>query len=174
MYESVCRICNPVSSQKEGKHRVVVYIGETSHTIHERSMEHVSDARFFSSKSHILKHWMSVHPELNSPPDMAFKVTAMFKDCLSRQVAEALRINYSKDEILNSKGEYMGNSIIRLVVEEESWERKKRAREDDEQEMMAKKRVEEFMRLKSSIQEEGRSRQEQKTAMRSMPALRCL
>ena len=105
---------------------------------------------------------------------MAFKVTAMFKDCLSRQVAEALRINYSKDELLNSKGEYMGNSIIRLVVEEESWERKKRAREDDEQEMLAKKRVEEFMRLKSSIQEEGRSRQEQKTAMRSMPALRCL
>ena len=58
-----------------------------------------------------------------------------------------MRINYSKDELLNSKGEYMGNSIIRLVVEEESWERKKRAREDDEQEMMAKKRVEEFMRL---------------------------
>jgi hypothetical protein len=46
-------------------------------------------------------------------------------------VAEALRINYSKDELLNSKGEYMGKRIIRLVVEEESWERKKRAREDD-------------------------------------------
>ena len=48
----------------------------------------------------------------------------------------------------------MGNSIMRLVVEEESWERNKRAREDEEQEMMAKKRVEECMRLKSSIQEE--------------------
>ena len=53
MYESVCRICNPVSSQKEGKNlegykpRVGVCIGETLHTIHERSMEHVIDARFF-------------------------------------------------------------------------------------------------------------------------------
>ena len=86
---------------------------------------------------------------------MRFKITAMFKYCLSRQVAAALIINHSKDVLLNSKGEYMVNSIIRLVVEEESWERKKRAREDDEQEMMAKKRVEEFMRLKSSIQEKG-------------------
>ena len=73
---------------------------------------------------------------------MEFRVTAMFKDSLSRQVAEALRINYSRDELLNSKGEYMGNSIIRLVVEEEAWERKKRAREDEEQEMVARKKVE--------------------------------
>ena len=80
-------------------------IGETSRMIHERSMEHMSDARSFSSKSHIVKHWMSVHPELYIPPDMAFKITAMFKVCLSRQGAEALRINYSKDELLNSKGE---------------------------------------------------------------------
>ena len=71
-------------------------------------------------------------------------------------MAEALRINNSKDVLLNSKGEYMGNSIIRLVVEEESWERKKTAREEEEQENMAKKKVEEFMRLKSSMQEEGR------------------
>ena len=73
LYGSVLRICNPVSSQKEGKDlegykpMVGVYIGETSRTIHERSMEHVSDARTFSSKSYIVKHWMSVHPELNTP-----------------------------------------------------------------------------------------------------------
>ena len=116
----------------------------------------VSDAKAFSSKSHIVKNWMSAHPELNTPLDMQFKITAMFKYCLSRQVAAALIINHSKDVLLNSKGENMVNSIIRLVVEEESWERKKRAREEEEQENMAKKKVEEFMRLKSSVQEEDR------------------
>ena len=95
----------------------------------------MSVAKAFSSKSHIVKHWMY---------------------CLSHQEAEALIINHSKDVLLNSKGEYVGNSIIRLVVEEESWERKKRAREEEEQENLAKKKVEEFIRLKSSIQEEGR------------------
>ena len=60
LYGSVLRICNPVSSQKEGKDqdgykpRVGVYIGETSCKIPERSMEHVSDAKSFSSKSHIV------------------------------------------------------------------------------------------------------------------------
>ena len=62
-----------------------------------------------------------------------------------------MRINNSKDVLLNSKGEYMGDSIIRLVVEEETWERKKREREEEEQDSMAKQKVEEFIRLKSSI-----------------------
>jgi hypothetical protein len=39
-------------------------------------------------------------------------------------------------------------------MEEESWERKKRARDEDEQEK-DKLKVEEFMRWKSSSQEEG-------------------
>ena len=56
-------------SQKECKDldgykpRVGAYIGETSRKIHERSMEHVSDAKSFSSKSHIVKHWMSACPK---------------------------------------------------------------------------------------------------------------
>ena len=47
----------------------------------------------------------------------------MFKDCLSRQISEALRINHSKDMLLNSKGEYGHNSVSRLTVQEDVWER---------------------------------------------------
>ena len=49
-----------------------------------------------------------------------------------RLIGEALRINYSKDVILNSKGEYMTNTISRLSIEEDAWERKERSRAEEE------------------------------------------
>ena len=69
---------------------------------------------------------------------MEFKITAMYKDCLSRQIGEALRINYSKDRILNSKGEYLSNCISRLTVEEDAWERRERSRQEEESERLEK------------------------------------
>ena len=65
VYESKCRVCKPVSSQaeeadnqssKNSTPREGIYIGETSRSLHERSIEHVSDAESFSAKSHIVKH----------------------------------------------------------------------------------------------------------------------
>ena len=61
---------------------------------------------------------MTTHPELDTPPLIDFKITSMYKDCLSRYIGEAIRINYSKDNILNSKGEYLNN--CRLTVEEDA------------------------------------------------------
>ena len=61
-----------------------------------------------STKTHIVNHWMCTHPEMNSPTDMAFNITALFRDCLSRQVAEALRIGNYRDILLNSNWEYIG------------------------------------------------------------------
>ena len=123
VYESKCKLCNPLpttqkdmNTEKEefqdapaGRQpapREGIYIGESSRSIHERALEHVRDARTFSVKSHIVKHWMSSHPKLPTPPEMEFMVTGRFKDCLSRQISEALRINNSTDVLLNSKGEY--------------------------------------------------------------------
>ena len=94
-----------------------MYIELTSHLLHEHVVEHMRDAENFSPKSHIVKHWMTAHPDLPCSPQMEFKITGMNKDCLSRQIGEALRINYSKDVILNSKGEYLSNAISRLTIE---------------------------------------------------------
>ena len=69
-----------------------VYIGETSRLLHERAVEHVNEAENCSVKSHIVKHWMSSHPDIPSPPKMTFTVQAMFKD--ASQIIEALRIHY--------------------------------------------------------------------------------
>ena len=124
-------------------------MGESSRSIHERALEHERDARSFSVKSHIVKHWMTTRPSLPSPPEIEFSVTGMFKDCLSRQISEALRINNSIDVLLNSKTEYGHNSVSRLTVQEDVWERKERDRQTEEQEKLNKQRVEEFKRWKS-------------------------
>ena len=116
-------------------------------------MEHVKDAKSFSKKSHIVKHWMSVHPEHPNPPPFKFKVTQQFKDCMSRQVAEAIRIQHTKDNILNSKCEYLQNCITRLTVNEEVWERKERERREEETEKEEADNLERFKRDKLSIRQ---------------------
>ena len=83
---------------------------------------------------------------------MEVSVTGMFIDCLSRQISEALRINLSKEVLLNSKGEYGNNSVGRLTVQEDAWDRKERDRLEEEQEELNKKQVEEFKREKMRSQ----------------------
>ena len=61
------------------------------------------------------------------------------KDCLSRQVAEAIRILCTKDQILNSKNEYMANCLARICVEEDKYARKKRERLEEKNSMKKKK-----------------------------------
>ena len=84
---------------------------------------------------------MNSHPDLPYPPKMEFSITARYRDCLSRQIGEALRISFSKDVILNSKGEYMSNTVSRLTIEEDAWERRERSRLEDEHEELVKRRV---------------------------------
>ena len=82
---------------------------------------------------------------------MGFKVTGKFKDCLTRQISEAVRIGTSRDTLLNSKGEYGGNTVSRLSVKEDDWDRRKRARCEDQQEEEDKRLVAEF-RMRKLIQ----------------------
>ena len=42
-------------------------------------------------------------------------------------------INYSNDNILNRQIEYLSNSISRLTVEEDAWERRERSRQGEKQ-----------------------------------------
>ena len=83
--------------------RVGIYFGKSIRTLYERSCEHVQDEEKFKESSHIKKHWMKYHLKDDSRPPFSFKVLDSFKDCLSRQVAEAIRIHYAKKELLNSK-----------------------------------------------------------------------
>ena len=149
-YESSCTKCNPSSHQEEHdptgrqKPRQGIYIGETSRSIHERAMEHVGEAEDFSVKSHIIKHWRLTHPDDLDMPVIKFRITGMFRDALSRQVREAMSIFYSKDELLNSKSEYVNNCISRVSVPESDWERKERFRNEEEEELREREAVNTF------------------------------
>ena len=56
-------------------------------------MSAAMDAETFKEGSHIIKHWMTYHKKEWQMPRFTFTVFQSFKDCLSRQVAEAIRIH---------------------------------------------------------------------------------
>jgi hypothetical protein len=154
VYESVCMLCNPTIRKEaakmgeEVKSREAIYVGEMSRSLHERALEHQRDARDFSQKSHMVKHWMNYHQEEDSKPPFSLRIVKRYKDCLSRQRGEALMIFYLRDQLLNSKSEYVQNCISRIMVNEEAWERKEQERREEEEERMDKERLEQFKLMK--------------------------
>ena len=110
--------------------------------------EDVRDADMFSNKSHIIKHWMLSHKDLDQRPPFAFKVITKYKDCLSRQIGEAIKIQRTADNILNSKCEYLSNCLTRLTVLEDDWERKRREKDEEIAENEEKAELERFRNLK--------------------------
>ena len=142
VYESRCSLCNKEESSHLGEketQREGIYIGETSRSLYERSKEHVEDAKSFKEGSHIVKHWLSSHEEEKEQPEFVFRNISSYKDCLSRQIAEAILINYSKDSLLNSKNEYNSNCLARVTVEETIYEKKRRERKEEEDSLIEKK-----------------------------------
>ena len=164
LYESRCTICNPESKpshQQEGEHeqppsREGIYFGETSRSLHERSLEHVADAKEFKEGSHMVKHWMIHHPSEVKQPPFKFTIISMFRDCLSRQIGEAMRILFSKDKLLNSMNEYLSNNINRVVEDEDKYEKKKREMREEKTELEEKKALEEFRLLKKKTEKRPR------------------
>ena len=183
LYETSCCICNPDVEMKQpsireeeddndpkvGKHdvadpspspmgRVGIYLGETSRSLHERAKEHVNDAKTVHAKSHIVKHWLESHPDLNDPPTFRFQVKRCFKDCLTRQLSEAISINRSKDMLLNSKNEYVTNCISRITVQEGAVEKKLRERKEEESEKAEELKLLKFKeeKIRARIQKPGR------------------
>ena len=119
-------------------------------------VEHVRDADMFSNKSHIIKHWMLSHKDLDQRPPFAFKVITQYKDCLSRQIGEAIKIQRTTDNILNSKCEYLSNCLTRLTVLEDDWERRRREKDEEIAENEEKAELERFRNLKMSDKNQGK------------------
>ena len=84
---------------------------------------------------------MNEHPESRECPEFSFSILSRFRDCLSRQVAEAIAILYMEDQILNSKNKYMANCLTRICIEENRFEKKQRERQAEEQEEAEKQQL---------------------------------
>ena len=145
LYESRCGTCEDRELQRgqaeEGKSRKKredftarnIYVGETSRSLYERIKEHIKDGIERAEDSHIAKHWDQDHMG-EQMPHFRFKIVRSFKDSLSRQVAESVRIDLRGEGVLNSKSVYSRNTLPRLEIQKTEWEkadeeRKKRAEE---------------------------------------------
>ena len=95
---------------------VKVYEGETGRSARLRGSEHLKDLEKKREKSVLLKHKISDHP--TEKVKFKMEITKKFKDALTRQANEAVRI-YSRPghEILNSKSEFNHPPLGRVVVE---------------------------------------------------------
>jgi hypothetical protein len=65
------------------------------------------------------------HPELNATPKFRFKVVLSFRDALTRQLSEAVRIELRGENILNSKSEFNRCKVPRLKIDLEGWWKEK-------------------------------------------------
>jgi hypothetical protein len=87
---------------------------------------------------------MTCHGENKTLPPFKIKTIRQYRDCLSRQVGEAIAILLSKDNLLNSKNEYIQNCISRITVQEDMVERKRRIQKEDEEDRMEEERIKAF------------------------------
>ena len=161
-YETYCLLCNPTEGSKIKptgikNPKIGWYLGETSRSLHERMEEHYNDARSFKPGSHILKHWIESHPALREIPPFQFRIIRTFKECLTRQVSEAIAIMLAGTPLLNAKCEYLTNNICRVTVEEGSVEKKKREMSEELAEKERLKVIDAF-RLEKEDDIKGRKR----------------
>ena len=96
--------------------KISVYEGETSRSARVRGGEHFKDFEKQNSKSVLFKHKEIAHKYEDMKVKM--KITKSFKDPLTRQANEAVRIsNRNKLELLNSKNEFNHPPIRRVTLE---------------------------------------------------------
>ena len=95
---------------------VKVYEGESGRSARVRGLEHVKQLEKKSKDSPLFKHIQSEHRHENVKFKM--EITGKFKDALSRQANEAVRIsNRLGSQLLNSKSEFNHPPLARVVVE---------------------------------------------------------
>ena len=116
-YRWTCQNCN-----NEDKKRV--YEGESSHSARLRVKEHLQGYKNKNESNMLYKHKILEHTEEENI-EFKMEITGLFKDALTRQANEAVRIkNCAKSEILNSKSQFNHPPITRIVVDRKNKHKK--------------------------------------------------
>ena len=107
-----CLYCGTCRDRGKDKY----YEGETSRSGRLRGSEHLRDFLNKKSYSVLYKHKLSDHADEEITVGM--ELTGKFKDALTRQADEAVRIeSRNKEELMNSKSEFNHPPIARVTVE---------------------------------------------------------
>ena len=106
-----------MTCQNRGK--VKVYEGETSRSARLRGIEHVKSYNGKKEDSVLYKHKLLEHN--HEEVDFKMEITGTFRDALTRQAEESIRIQTrKKSELMNSKSQFNNPPIARVVVKKKS------------------------------------------------------
>ena len=120
LYENICTKCNQGVEDKSKKlspptNHPSIYVGETARSLYERGKEHWRGYMTQAEDSHIYKHHQ-LHHGGEGEPSFHLRPVRFFRTALSRQLAEAVRIQrWGEEVILNSRSEYNRCKIGRLT-----------------------------------------------------------
>ena len=95
-YQVECQLCPP-------EHRSV-YHGEMARNLLTRGIEHEANYRLRQPKSFMLRHQEEKHND--APGSNVAKVTGFARECVTRQVREAVLIRRCQEPTLNGKSEW--------------------------------------------------------------------
>ena len=166
VYENVSSQCvpsatgdNELKEEELQGDKPVLYVGETSRSIAERSREHWALYKKRGEDSHMVKHQDIVHG--GEQAEFMMRVVGSYRSALGRQVSEAIRIRRrgGLGNILNSKSEYNRCHISRLRVEDEKEEEERELETRKEQEQIDTfliKEQEDWKRAKTRSRDEER------------------
>ena len=106
-YEFECQLCPDDRKSK--------YLGETARNLFARGKEHEGRYRNGGKKSFMQKHQRKEHQGMAG--NFTAKVTSSYRDCLTRQVREAVDIRRCKVPVMNSKSEWHQPALWRVQNE---------------------------------------------------------
>ena len=138
VYKTSCKEC-------KAKGLEINYYGESARTSYERGKEHMKDYLDQSEESHMMKHHVTEHPEIQEPVDFSMKVIKAHRTPFTRQIHEAVLIQMNeKNGILNSKSEFNRCQLPRLSimmgVKEVLENKEKEMTEEEEEDCMKKEK----------------------------------
>ena len=108
-YGLLCQTCSERNIEK-------VYEGESARSGRLRGSEHLRGFQKKDPKNVIFKHQQSDHP--NEMMEMKMVITGKFRDALTRQSNEAVRIQRRPNKtLLNSKSEMNHHPLAQITVE---------------------------------------------------------
>ena len=84
-----------------------IYIGETARNARVRGREHADDHCKKSDASVLHRHAREKHPGEEAKVEFMMSVTGMYRDAMSRQIAESVLINRTDpQQLINNKSEF--------------------------------------------------------------------
>ena len=110
LYKTTCLQC-------KGTDKEASYIGESARSGYERGLDHQRDYESMELDSHMMKHQILSHGELQEKLTFKMKILKVHTSAFMRQVHEAVAIEMNeKNNILNSKGGFNRCKLPRLSI----------------------------------------------------------